>query len=135
MCYGYLADAIVAAHVAYVGFVVLGQLAIMVGYFAHWVWIRKPWIRFAHLGAIVIVALEAIFGIQCPLTTWEVQLRRLAGEEVADISFIGRCLDYVLFYNAEPWILTSSYIGFAILVIATLVAVPPRFQRDSTNHV
>jgi hypothetical protein len=139
MVYSYLADAIVAAHVAYVGFIVAGQLAILIGAGLKWQWIRNPWFRFGHLGAIGIVAVEAILGIMCPLTVWEQNLRELAGQEVAGGSFIGRLFDWLLFYNASESILNACHIGFAVLVIATLVLVPPYwgkvrgFQNLSSN--
>jgi hypothetical protein len=126
MWYGLLADAVVAIHVAYVSYVLLGQLAVCVGAVCRWSWVRNPWFRWTHVTAIVIVAVEALLGIVCPLTRWEADLRALAGQEVSDASFIGRFLDNILFYDVQPWILEACYIGFALLVLATLVLVPPR---------
>jgi hypothetical protein len=126
MGYGFLADLVVAAHVAYVAYIVLGQLAILVGAVLGWQWIRNPWFRWTHLLAIVLVALEAIGGIDCPLTVWEEDLRRLAGQQVSDVTFIGRCLDAVLFYEAPAWVLSTIHVGFALLVLGTLILIPPR---------
>ena len=78
--YALAADVLVAAHVGYVGFVVLGQLAVVVGIASHWGWIRNPWFRVIHLLAISVVAAEAILGLHCPWTTWERDLRALAGQ-------------------------------------------------------
>src|SRR5262249_49927579 len=66
MSYGFWADVIVAIHVAYVGYVVVGQLAILIGLALKWQWVRNPWFRVTHLIAISIVAAEAIIGMQCP---------------------------------------------------------------------
>ena len=66
MIYALLADALVVAHFAYMAFVVGGLLAIFLGGFRGWAWVRNLWLRLAHLGAIVVVALEACFGILCP---------------------------------------------------------------------
>ena len=129
--YGFFADLIVAAHVAYVLFILFGQLAILIGACLRWNWIRNPWFRFSHLIAIVIVAVEAVFGIVCPLTRWEGKLRELAGQEAAAGSFIGRLLDQFLFYDAPEWILNAFHVGFAILVIATFVLVQPRWTVNS----
>jgi hypothetical protein len=128
MWYGYAADAVVAVHVAYVGFIVLGQLAILLGAVLKWGWIRNLWFRVAHLLAIVIVAGEALLRIDCPLTTWEDDLRRLAGQSVAGGTFMGRCLDQILFYNLASWQFTALYVGFALLVLATFVLAPPRLR-------
>src|SRR5438445_8674511 len=81
--YGLWADLLVAVHVAYVSFIVLGQIAIVAGVLRGWDWVRNPWFRYAHLLAIVIVAAEALAGIDCPLTAWEDELRALAGQDVS----------------------------------------------------
>jgi hypothetical protein len=127
MAYDFLADLIVAFHFGYVAFVILGQVAIFIGFTLKWNWIRNFWFRLIHLIAITLVGLEAVFGIDCPLTGWEGALRRLAGHDAAEGSFVGRCLDYFLFYDVDPRILNGIHIGFAVLVIATLVLIPPRW--------
>jgi len=126
MWYALLADLVVAVHVAYVAYVVLGELAILVGALCRWAWVRHPWFRLTHLAAIAVVAFEAVCDIRCPLTVWEDWLRSRAGQDVAEGTFIGRFLHDLLFYNAPPWVFTSAYVGFAVLVAATLVLVPMR---------
>jgi Protein of Unknown function (DUF2784) len=126
MWYSILADVLVAIHVAYVAFVVFGQLAILVGIGRGWRWIRNWWFRLAHLAAIVVVALEAVFGIDCPLTIWEADLRALAGEQVTGESFVGRLLHGAIFVDMPIWALNMIHISFAVVVIATFVVAPPR---------
>jgi len=134
MGYDLLADLIVAVHFAYVAFVLVGQIAIVIGFGLKSSWIRNFWFRLAHLLAILIVGLEALFQIDCSLTVWEGRLRQLAGQEAAQGSFVGRCLDYVIFYNVETRVLNLIHIGFALLVLATLLLIPPRrpWRRDQT---
>src|SRR5215203_2037082 len=99
MWYGYAADLIVAIHVAYVAYVIFGQLAIIVAAPMKWQWARNPWFRFTHLLAIAIVATEAIAGWNCPLTVWEGQLRELAGQSFdGSTSFMGRMLHDMMFF-------------------------------------
>jgi hypothetical protein len=91
MWYGIAADLVVGIHVAYVAYVVLGQLAITVAAPFRWQWARNPWFRFSHLLAIGIVAYEELRGIRCPLTVWEEQLRALAGTvPTGSETFMGR---------------------------------------------
>lgn len=132
MTYSLLADLIVAIHVAYVSFVVLGQAAILAGAALHWEWVRQRWFRLLHLAAIIVVALEALANIACPLTVWEDELRKLAGQSVEEGTFIGRCLDGLLFYNFPTWVFTSMYVGFALVVLATWILVPPRWRERET---
>lgn len=130
MFYGFLADGVVAIHVTYVSFVLFGQAAIVLGALLGWQWIRNLWFRLTHFAAIAYVAWEALWGIACPLTVWEYDLRRLAGQEAGEGTFIGRWLHEILFYDLEPWVFTCAYVAFALLVLATLVAAPPRWRRE-----
>jgi hypothetical protein len=129
MFYSLLADVVVALHFAYVGFVVVGQLLILLGLALRWGWVRNPWFRVVHLLAIVIVGLEALCGIDCTLTVWEARLRHLAGQDISQGSFLGRLLHRTIFYNCEPRILDAGHIGFALLVIATFLAAPPCLRK------
>jgi hypothetical protein len=131
MGYELLADFIVTVHFAYVAFVVVGQILILIGVALKWSWIRNFWFRLAHVIAITLVGVEAVFQIDCPLTVWEGQLRTLTGKEVAEGSFVGRLFHNLLFYNAEQWIFDVLHICFALLVIATLVLIPPRWPKLS----
>ncbi len=128
MAYDLLADLVVAFHLGYVSYVIFGQLAIVLGWMLKWSWIRNPYFRLTHLAAILIVAVEALLNITCPLTVWEDQLRTLGGHSVDQGSFIGRLLDSILFYDADPSVLTWIYVGFALLVFLTLILVPPRWR-------
>jgi hypothetical protein len=128
MGYRLLADLIVAIHSGYVTFVLAGQLLIWIGLWRGWRWVRNWWFRIAHLAAISIVALEAVFDIACPLTTWEQRLRELAGDEVSHGTFVGDLLHNLIFVDAPPWAFTVAYVAFALLVIATFVWAPPRHR-------
>ncbi len=124
--YAFLADTVVAIHLAYVGFVVLGLLAILVGRLMNWRWIRNPWFRFTHLSMIGIVVVEALLSITCPLTTLEYYLRAEAGQSFNEGSFIGRLSHNVLFFDFPPQYFLVGYCLFGAVVLATLILVPPR---------
>jgi hypothetical protein len=131
--YKFLADVIVTVHFAYISYVLVGLLLIVIGGILHWNWVRNPWFRWTHLLCITIVAVEAIFGISCPLTDWENDLREWAGEPLSGSSFIGRLLNDILFVNVSPWILTCCYIGFALLVLCTFWLIPPRRRKRAAS--
>jgi hypothetical protein len=115
--YGLLADLILIVHFAFVLFVVLGFALILVGLLADWQWVRNRVFRISHMAAIGIVVLQAWLGQLCPLTIWENQLRRLAGQIPYSESFVQHWLHKVLFYQAEPWVFTATYSAFAALVV------------------
>lgn len=70
------ANTIVVIHLGYMAFVVVGLGVILLGMFRGWQWIRNPWFRFIHLAMILIVAFEAVIDFECPLTTWERDMRK-----------------------------------------------------------
>jgi Protein of Unknown function (DUF2784) len=133
--YAILADCLVVVHLAYISYVIFGQMAIMIGWPLHWRWIRNPWFRVSHLIMILIVALEAVIQFKCPLTTWEENLRELAGQmrpggDVEDIGFIARLLrDTLMFDNSWDAFLNNCYYLVAGIVLATIFLVPPRFRK------
>jgi hypothetical protein len=127
--YRFLADLVVAVHFTYVAFVVVGMAAILIGFALRWSWVRNFWFRAIHLLLIGIVVVESIFGVVCPLTTWENRLRDAGGEVTEDGSFIGRWVHDLLFIDASPWVLTTCYILFGLAVLATFIFAPPRRPR------
>ena len=124
--YRFLADLIVLLHAAWVGVVVLGMLAILVGIAAGWPWVRNFYFRVIHLLMIAFVAAQALMSLPCPLTVWENQLRARAGQASYPGSFIGYWAHELIFFEAPEWVFTTAYCLFALLVVATFVLAPPR---------
>ncbi len=124
-----LADILVTFHLAYVGYVVVGQLLIWLGAALRWQWIRNPWFRISHIAAIGIVVVEATFGWMCPLTIWERDLRLAAGQSPDDISFVAKIVQYLLYYDVPQSQLNKVYIVFGVLTVATFFLLPPRLNR------
>lgn len=115
--YGLLADTILVIHFSFVIFVVAGFVLILLGLLAGWSWVHNQIFRITHLLAIGIVVLQAWFGRLCPLTAWENELRRLAGQSGYEETFVEHWLHDILFYQAESWIFTTMYTGFGALVM------------------
>jgi hypothetical protein len=125
--YALLADAVLVLHFAFVLFVIAGLLVTWIGYFAGWKFVRNPWFRAAHLLAIAAVVAESLFGVICPLTTWETELRRKAGEDPAYAgSFIQHWVHRVMFFEISERTFTLIYVVFFVLIVLSLVVVPPR---------
>lgn len=96
-----------------------------------WRWIRNPWFRYAHVAAIVFVAVETLAGFACPLTVWEDLLRGGARPE----SFVGRWLARLLYYQAPEWVFATAYVAWAAATLLTLRLAPPRAWRAPTARV
>ncbi|MCC6126616.1 MAG: DUF2784 domain-containing protein [Pirellulales bacterium] len=127
--YRLLADLVVAIHFAYVGFVVAGLLAILLGGWRKWRWVRNFWFRLIHFLMIAVVVGESLFGVICPLTDWEDALREKAGETVQQGTFIGRMLHDLLFLEVPQGALAPFYCVFGLIVLATVFLVPPRWPK------
>jgi len=131
MWYGYAADAVVAIHVAYIAYVVVGQALIVLGAAFRRQWARNPWFRFTHLLAIGVVAVEEWYCWRCPLTVWEEQLRQMGGQSVTGETFMGRFLHDMMFVDDHLSMdaITMLHYAFAVLVAQALVMYPPRMWR------
>lgn len=136
--YGYLADFVVFLHVLYVGYVVLGQVVVVVAGTFRRQWGRNPWFRFTHLAAIAYVAYEAIMDIRCPLTVWEEKLRAMDGTSLSSAgeTFVGRLLHNLLFVDQyftdgrpPEAFFTTLYIATLVVVVQALLLYPPRWFR------
>ena len=124
--YSLVADAILVTHVLFAAFVVFSLILIFVGKFLSWRWVRNPWFRVTHLLGICVIVLQSWFGVICPLTIWEMDLRSKAGETIYEGSFIRHWLNELLYYQAPPWVFVIGYTTFAVLVLASWFLVRPR---------
>jgi len=106
MIYGWLADAVLLAHLAFIALVVLGGL--LVG--------RRPWLVWLHVPAALWGMSTEFFGVICPLTPLENSLRRLAGEAGYPGGFIEHYLTAVIY----PQGLTREH-QFVLGTLALLV--------------
>ena len=124
-----MADAILVVHFLIVVFNAGGLVVVWIGAGAGWRWVRNPWFRFLHLGAIAFVAAEALLGVMCPLTVWEDLLRGGLRPE----SFVGRWVYYFLYYRAPEWVFTVAYVAWALATVITLWLIPPRLSRAAPS--
>ena len=132
MKYTMLADAVVVVHAAYVAFVVGGLFAIVIGAAMGWRWTRSFSFRVAHLAAIALVCIESIVGVMCPLTSLEDWMRQRGGAATYPGDFVGYWAHRLIFYDFPPWMFTTAYIAFAVLVVITFILLPPRWQSNRT---
>ena len=121
------ADLIVFFHLLYVLFTVGGEVLVLLGGVVGWQWIRNRVFRIIHLLASFFVAVEALVGAMCPLTTIEYILRQRAGQTIdSEISFVGRLIRTIIFYDFPAIFFTVLYVGFASLVIITFFLIKPK---------
>jgi hypothetical protein len=120
-----LANFILLLHVAVVLFNVLGLLAIWLGAWLGWSWVRSRTFRILHLALILFIVAKAVLGITCPLTIWEDTLRGTTAER----GFIERWIHSWFFLDAPSWVFTMAYSAFGALVALTWYRIPPARRR------
>ena len=101
-----LADLVLAAHTAFLVFVVLGGLAAL----------RRPRVAWVHVPCALWGAWVEIAGWVCPLTPLEISLRRAAGEA----GYAGGFLEHYVMPLMYPAGLTREIqvgLGIAVLVL------------------
>ncbi len=128
-----LADTVVVAHFAIVIFVIAGEALVLLGKALRWRWVGNRWFRGAHLLVIAFIAIQAVLGEACPLTIWENGLRIRAGKPIEQASFIAYWLHELLFVDADLALLAACYVGFALLVVASLFLAPVRWKRSEVR--
>lgn len=124
-----LAGAILALHVGIVAFVIFGQIAILIGAWRRWRWIRNFRFRAAHLALLLFIAVQAWLGQLCPLTVWEQALRERAGQDAYAGSFVEHWLSRLIFFDAPWWAFVAAYTAFAALALACWRWLPPQRRR------
>ena len=122
MSYRFAADAVLAAHLAFVLFVVCGGLLVL----------RAPRLAWLHLPAVAWAAFVELSGSICPLTPLEVALRRGGGETGYGGDFVEHYLVALLYPGGLTRELQVA-IGAAVLVI-NLVVYLVLWRRRSRRH-
>lgn len=128
-----VADLVLVVHVLIVLFVIAGLVLVVIGGPRGWCWVRNPWFCLAHLATIGIVVLQGWLGRLCPLTVWEGELRRAAGQAVHEQSFIEYWFGRALYYDLPGWVFVVGYTAFGLVVVWAWWRYPPRVRRQKTG--
>jgi hypothetical protein len=130
MPYGFLADLILAVHALVPLFIAGGLVAIGVGAWRGWGWVRGRRWRMAHAGLMGVVLAQALLGRLCPLTHWEHDLRIKAGQASygEPESFIAVWVGRLLYLDLPPTFFVILYLAVAFLIGLAWWRVPPRWS-------
>jgi len=117
-----LADLVLITHFAIAAFLVLGMVLIPLGaYRRHWAWVRSRRLRQIHLGLMILIAIEALFHMTCPLTTLEAYLRNSTAPE----SFWADQLGKILYWDLPLEFFTILYGCCVVWTLFLWKFVPP----------
>ena len=133
--WGFLADAVLCAHIAVVAFVVLGQVIIVAGGLAGIQWVRDMRFRLVHLLLISFIAVQTLLGQLCPLTNLEHYLRMQARQRTYSDSFTQHWLSHLIFIDAPWWMFVALHTAAAIIVVASWWLVAPVWPQHTDRLV
>jgi len=117
-----LADSVLFLHLLIVLFNLGGLVLVAMGGLRGWQWVRRRGWRVVHVALALVIAVEAWWGIHCPLTVLEDSLRGEASSQ----TFISRLIAAVMYWNAPPWIFVAAYSLYLLLVLAAWWCWPPQ---------
>lgn len=121
-----LADAVLAVHLCIILFNVFGLVVIPLGGWFGWRFVRIGWWRLLHLGALAVVAAQALAGRACFLTLWQ---SALLGEEKSAPPLIMRWIDRLIFWPLPLWFFAALYVLVWFYVLALWWVVPPKWPH------
>ena len=124
-----LADLVLITHFAIAAFLALGMLLIPLGAYWHWTWVRSRRLRQIHMGLMLLIAIEALFHITCPLTTLEAFLR----DTTAPKSFWMHQLSQLLYWDLPIQFFTILYLGCLAWTIGLWNIIPPNTSDSASS--
>ena len=125
-----LAAAVLAGHLLVIGFNLFGLVAIPLGAWRGWDWVRVAWWRWLHVGSLAVVAAQAVAGRACFLTLWQDALGGGAGSA----PLIERWVNGLIYWDLPSWVFTAAYVAVLLYVLALLRLVPVRRSRRAAGR-
>ncbi|MDE3022048.1 MAG: DUF2784 domain-containing protein [Pseudomonadota bacterium] len=121
----FLAQGILAIHLVIIGFNVFGLVAIPLGAWRGWPWVRKFWWRLLHLLALSTVAFQALLDQTCFLTRWQSRLQEAAGVNGMHQPLIQTWINHLLFWPLPMEFFTLLYTLIWIYALILWWKIPP----------
>jgi hypothetical protein len=126
-----LVETVLALHVGLILFNIFGLVAVPLGAWRGWHFVRVAWWRFLHLVALTVVAVQALLGRACFLTLWQDDLRGVSGKVMP---LIMGWVDQVIYWHLPFWFFEVIYVLVWIYVLALLWLVPPEWRRHERSR-
>ena len=125
----HLAQLVLTIHALVALFVVVGMVAIPLGARLGWGFVNSIWWRSAHLGVVILIALQKVLGQTCFLSVWEFDLLDRAGLAVGHMPAAQSLLISVMHWDLPLWFFTALYLGVLAYTLLLWRLVPPRKSR------
>ena len=116
-----IADFILFIHLIIAIFISVGMVIFPIGGLLRWHWCKNFSLRVVHLGLIVVVFIETLIGVNCPLTVAENFFRAQATQH----SFIGSLMSNILYWNMSKTSVFYMYGSCVVWVLILWILFPP----------
>ena len=116
---------VLALHLVVIGFNLFGLVAVPLGAWRGWGFVRIGWWRWLHVLALIVVAGQALAGRACFLTLWQ---DRLAGRSSGE-PLIAGAIDRLIYWPLPLWVFAVLYVLVLAYAVALLWLVPPERRR------
>lgn len=124
--YGLLADLILLIHFGVVLFNLFWLVAVPLGAWQRWNFVRiRAW-RIAHLVVMALVAVQPLLGRVCLLTIWQYAFDEKKGDVVSIFPAVRAWVISLMYWQAPPWAFTVMYVAGFAFTIALWKWVPPQ---------
>ena len=116
-----IADFILFIHLIIAIFISAGMVIFPIGVLLSWRWCKNFSLRITHLALIVVVFIETLIGVNCPLTMVENYFRAQATHQ----SFIGSMMSKTLYWNMSETLFFYLYGICVVWVLIVWILFPP----------
>ena len=116
-----IGGAVLAIHLAIIAFNLFGLVAIPLGAWRGWAFVRVRWWRLLHLASLLVVALQALLGRACFLTLWQDELAAAGASE----PLVMRIVNGLIYWPLPMWAFTALYVAVFAYVVALWWWAPP----------
>lgn len=120
-----LSQLVLALHILVIAFNLFGFVAIPLGAWRGWTFVRIRWWRLLHLASLAIVALQAMFGAACFLTLWQGALLDEAGIPATRAPLVQRWVESLIFWPLPLWLFSALYLVLFAYTLLLWRLVPP----------
>ena len=126
-----LAEAVLAAHLLVIAFNVFGLVAVPLGAWLRWRFVRIAWWRWLHLASMAVVAVQALAGRACFLTILQ---NRLQGGQGGAAPLIMTVVNRLIYWPLPIWVFGAAYVAlFAYAIALMWIAPPGRFDKRTSS--
>lgn len=116
---------VLALHLGVIAFNIFGLVAIPLGGWRGWAFVRLRGWRLLHLASLAVVAAQALLGRACFLTIWQGDLSGAQGPP----PLIMRFVNSLIYWPLPMWVFTAAYVAVFAYVVALWFLVPPLPSR------